>query len=68
MSRVWNEESERRQEAFDQLVDNATHEVNNLIPDKALARMSESQRSDLLVSINDALTPILTEAIHPGDL
>lgn len=48
---------------FDELIDEATHSVNNLIPDEVLAKMSGDQRSALLVSINDALTGILSEII-----
>lgn len=44
---------------FDELVDDATHAVNNLIPDRLLAALSASERSELLIAINDALTPIL---------
>lgn len=56
------------EDAMDSIIDDATHAVNNLIPDKALARLTEDQRSDLLVQINDALSPILREHIEPDDL
>lgn len=46
---------------FDTLVDDATHAVNNLIPNRLLAVLSKDVHSDLLVRINDALTPILRE-------
>lgn len=51
-------------DAFDQLVDDASHAVNNLIPDAVLEKLSAEQRSDLLVSINDVLTPVLREAME----
>ncbi|MDF0490219.1 hypothetical protein PX554_18995 [Sphingomonas sp. H39-1-10] len=47
---------------FDALVDDATHAVNNLIPDRWLTELGDTDRSDLLVRINDALTPILHDA------
>jgi hypothetical protein len=50
-------------DAFDTLVDDATHAVNNLIPDAILDCMTGGERSALLVAINDALTPILRDAI-----
>lgn len=52
---------------FDALVDAATHAVNNLIPDTVLDGLRDSERSDLLFQINDALTPILREAIDRTD-
>lgn len=51
-------------DAFDALVDDASHAVNNLIPDAVLERLTADQRSDLLISINDVLTPILREAVE----
>ncbi len=48
---------------FDALVDDATHAVNNLIPDRYLNGLSDTARSDMLIAINDALTPILRETI-----
>lgn len=51
-------------DAFDDLVDTATHAVNNLIPDGVLAAMTNAERSRLLVEINDALTAILNEHIE----
>lgn len=48
---------------FDALLDDATHAVNNLIPDKYLNHMGDTARSGLLVSINDALTAILRDVI-----
>lgn len=48
---------------FDELVDDATRAVNNLIPDHILYRMSQTERSELLFRINDALTPILRDAV-----
>ncbi|WP_176598790.1 hypothetical protein [Sphingobium sp. 15-1] len=53
---------------FDTLVDDATHAVNNLIPDKYLDRMGDDARSGLLVSINDALTAILRDVIGHADV
>lgn len=50
-------------EAFDDLIDEATHAVNNLIPDHILAVLSDGERSKLLVEINDALTAILNEHV-----
>jgi hypothetical protein len=50
-------------DAFDTLVDDATHAVNNLIPDAVLNRMSFGERSALLVAVNDALAPILRDVI-----
>lgn len=49
---------------FDTLVDDATHAVNDLIPDRYLDRMGAHARSGLLVSINDALTAILRDVIE----
>ncbi|WP_263588842.1 hypothetical protein [Sphingopyxis sp. GC21] len=51
------------EDQFDGLVDNATHAVNDLIPGWVLEELSASQRSEMLIRINDALTPILREAI-----
>jgi hypothetical protein len=48
------------QDQFDELVDDATHAVNNLIPDHLLPELSDRERSSLLIAINDALTPILS--------
>jgi hypothetical protein len=55
------------EEEFDDLVDNATHAVNNLIPDRYLDGMGENARSGLLMCINDALTAILRDIIVPDD-
>lgn len=52
------------EDQFDTLVDDATHAVNNLIPDRYLDRMGDHARSGLLVSINDALTAILRDVIE----
>ena len=49
------------EDEFDDLVDNASHAVNNLIPDAILSKLTADQRSDLLFGINDALTPVLRE-------
>lgn len=51
------------EDEFDQLIDEATHAVNNLIPDGVLDLISEEQRSKLLVQINDALSLILRELV-----
>lgn len=48
---------------FDALVDDATHAVNNLIPDRLLDGLGNIGRSNLLFQINDALTPILREVV-----
>ena len=48
---------------FDALVDDATHAVNNLIPDRLLDGLGDSGRSNLLFQINDVLTPILREVV-----
>lgn len=45
----------------DALVDNATHAVNDLIPATLLDGVDAERRSELLVQINDALTPILRD-------
>ena len=52
---------------FVALVDDATHAVNTLIPNTVLDGLRDSERSDLLFQINDALTPILREAIDRTD-
>lgn len=57
-------------DAFDELVDDATHAVNDLIPDHIVERLTADERSDFLVQINDALTPILRALVgwqDPGD-
>ena len=56
-------------EEFDQLVDDATHAVNNLIPDHCLDQLDATSCSRLLRRINDALTPILRDVteIKPMD-
>lgn len=51
---------------FDDLVDNATHAVGNLIPISILCGIDVEDRSDLLIRINDALTPILRD-LTPHD-
>jgi len=48
---------------FDALVDDASHAVNNVIPDRVLDMLGGTGRSNLLVQINDALTPILRDVI-----
>lgn len=48
---------------FDALVDDATHAVNNLIPERLLNGQGSTGRSNLLFQINDALTPILRDVI-----
>ena len=48
---------------FDELVDDATHAVNNLVPDTILEGLTPDEHSDLLVRINDALTSILRELV-----
>ncbi|AMK23254.1 MULTISPECIES: hypothetical protein [Sphingomonadaceae] len=55
------------EDEFDQLVDEATHAVNNLIPDRFLDRLGGNARRGLLISINDALTAILRDVIEPDD-
>ena len=47
---------------FDTLLDDATHAVNNLIPDQWLNMLGGHGRSGLLVQLTDALTPILHDA------
>ncbi len=54
-------------DAFDDLIDDATHAVNNLIPDHLLAVLSDDERSNLLVGINDALTLVLADYIDRKD-
>lgn len=49
---------------FDQLVDDATHAVNNLIPDRYLDLLDADNRSDLLFRINDALSAILRDIVE----
>lgn len=59
-----NERHEPRpltEDQFDELVDDATHAVNNVIPDHLFAELSNSRHSSLLIEINDALTAILRE-------
>jgi len=51
-------------DAFDDLIDDATHAVNNLIPDHLLNVLSDDERSNLLVGINDALTQVLADYIE----
>ncbi|AMU93216.1 MULTISPECIES: hypothetical protein [Sphingopyxis] len=53
------------EDEFDDLVDNATHAVNNLIPSSLLAGMDAEGRSHLLNLINDALAPILRDLGPP---
>lgn len=56
------------EQQFDDLVDDATHAVNNLIPDRYLARLSRDALSGLLYRINDALSPILRDVVgDPAD-
>lgn len=52
---------------LDMLVDNATHAVNNLIPDRLLNMLTVAGRSNLLFRINDALSPILRDIIDTAD-
>lgn len=52
---------------FDDLIDKATHAVNNLIPDHVLHALSSEEHSNLLVQINDALTAILDQYIERHD-
>src|SRR3546814_15446944 len=53
------------EDEFDNLIDNATHAVNNLIPYSLLAGMDAEGRSNLLILINDALAPILRDLGPP---
>ncbi|AJA09721.1 MULTISPECIES: hypothetical protein [Sphingopyxis] len=53
------------EDEFDNLIDNATHAVNNLIPSSLLAGMDAEGRSNLLILINDALAPILRDLGPP---
>jgi hypothetical protein len=55
------QESPMMDNQFDALVDDATHAVNNLFPDRWLSMLGGTSRSNLLVRINDALTPILRD-------
>ncbi|GLT01032.1 hypothetical protein GCM10007897_24230 [Sphingobium jiangsuense] len=55
------------EDEFDTLVDDATHAVNNLIPDRLLDALASDARSGLLMRINDALTPILRELADDDD-
>ena len=50
-------------DTFDTLLDDATHAVNNLIPDAVISSLSAAEHSNLLYRINDALTPILRDVI-----
>jgi len=52
---------------FDALVDDATHAVNNLIPDRLLNGLGNTGRSNLLFRINDALTLILRDVIDTAE-
>lgn len=54
-------------EEFDDLVDDATHAVNNLIPDGILRTLSNAEHSTLLTELNDALTAVLDPYV-PKDL
>ena len=49
---------------FDNLLDDATHAVNDMIPDHVLAGLSSDGRTDLLYAINDALTAVLDPYIE----
>ena len=49
---------------FDNLLDDATHAVNDMIPDHVLADLSSDGRTDLLYAINDALTAVLDPYIE----
>lgn len=53
------------EDEFDELVDDATHAVNNLIPDTILDALDRDEHTALLHAINDALTPILRGLIEP---
>lgn len=53
------------EDEFDDLVDDATHAVNDLIPDRYLDSISAAARSELLVAINDALSAIMRDLIEP---
>jgi len=55
------------EDEIDRLVDDATHAVNNLISDRLLDGLTADRRSDLLVQINDALTPILRDLAPTAD-
>lgn len=52
---------------LDELVDDATHAVNNLIPDRLLDGLGSTGRSNLLFRINDALTPILRDVVDTAE-
>ena len=52
------------EDEFDEMVDDATHAVNNIIPDEMLAKLSVDQHTALLTRINDALTPILFDIVE----
>src|SRR3546814_6304662 len=56
------------EDEFDQLVDDATHAVNNLIPDLYLDGMGDTAHSGVLYAINDALSTILRSEEHTSEL
>jgi hypothetical protein len=51
-------------EAFDDLLDNASHAVFEMIPDEAMAEFTATQRNNLLYRINDALTEVLRDFLE----
>lgn len=55
------------EDQFDALVDDTSHAVYNLIPDRYLNQMDNNGRSVLLISINDALTPILRDVADSAE-
>lgn len=50
-------------DAFDALIDEASHAVNNLIPDAVVSGLTDEERSTLLVEINHVLTVVLDHVI-----
>jgi hypothetical protein len=50
---------------LDDLVDDATHAVANLIPLGAWRRLGRDRQSSILAQINDSLSPILAEVTAP---
>jgi hypothetical protein len=51
------------EEAFDNLIDDASHAAFAKLPDDVLEALTDDERGNLLVAINDALAPVLREAV-----
>lgn len=52
------------EDEFENLVDAAAQEVFDMLPSEHLTHLSSDDREELFANINEALTPLLREALN----